>query len=88
MLGNTDQQANYHCEQGNTFDKGSRDDHGCLQVRTELGLTSHRLDSRATDFTDAQTSTDYCETSADSSAQVTPRVTSKLKKDIQQHLLE
>jgi len=61
------QQADYHCEQTQTFDKGSYNQHGSLDTARSLGLTANGFHSAATDAANTQayaqsyqTCTDTC----------------------------
>ena len=67
-----DQQADNHCEEGNTFDECGGNDHGGADVATSFGLTGHAFHGALTDFTDADTGTNSGQTCSDSGAEVTP----------------
>ena len=65
MFNVLDAEECYHgCEQGNTLDKGGGHNHVGEQLAHYLGLAGHSVHSLTTDFTNSQTSTNGCETSA------------------------
>lgn len=66
------QQADNHCEEGNTFNQCGGNNHGGTDVATSLGLTGHTFHCTLTNFTDAETSTDSCQTCSDCCAEITP----------------
>jgi hypothetical protein len=61
------QQANYHCEQGQTFDKGGYNQHGGLDFARSVGLTADGIHGAAADAANAQASAQCYQTSADTS---------------------
>ncbi len=67
-----DQQADNHCEEGNTFDECGGNDHGGADVATSFGLTSHAFHSTLTNFTNAESSTDGGQTCSDGCTEIAP----------------
>ena len=65
LLGEDNQQAKHHAEQGDTLDEGGSDDHRGTDVATCLGLAGDTFHSALTDFTDAETGTNSGKAGAD-----------------------
>lgn len=66
------QQADNCCEEGDTFNEGSGDDHGCTDVATSFGLASHAFHCTLTNLTDTNTCTNGCKTGSDGCSEITP----------------
>lgn len=60
-----DQQTNYHTEERNALDEGSRQDHGTLDLARGFRLTGDSFGSRATDAADAHPGAHCDETCTD-----------------------
>ena len=72
LLLERNQHADNHCEEGNTFNQCGGNNHGGTDVATSLGLTGHTFHSTLTDFTNAKTGTDSCQTCSDGCSEITP----------------
>lgn len=73
------EEADNHCEEANTFNEGTDDDHWGLDLADSLWLTSHGVHSRRTNLTETDTCTDCYDTCAESGS------TLSCKKTFQKH---
>ena len=67
-----DQQADNHCEEGNTFNKSGGNDHGRTDVATSLRLTGHTFHSALTNLTNTQTGTNGSQNGSDGCTEIAP----------------
>jgi len=66
------QQADNHCEEGNTFNESGGDDHGGTDVATSLGLASHTFHGTLTNLTNTETGTNGGQTGSDGCSEIAP----------------
>lgn len=66
------QQADNHCEEGNTFNQCGGNNHRGADVTASLGLTCHAFHGSLTDFTNTETCTDSGKAGSDGCSEITP----------------
>lgn len=64
-------QTNDHCEEGNTFDKSSSDNHSGTDSTCGFGLAGNAFHCALADFTDTKTGSDGGETCANTGTEYT-----------------